>query len=133
MLLVIHGTIFHDGVGHWLGYRPKFALSTYSRKFSCQRLTIFAGSAAVASSISTSERSAFGSITNRAVMFGNSAIPPARLWRPCRLLPNWALRSTHSVNSPELRRASGFLSAFVGIVLSGKYQLATWTKPATFT
>jgi hypothetical protein len=25
--------IFHDEVGQWLGYRPKFALSTYSRKF----------------------------------------------------------------------------------------------------
>ena len=32
MFLIIHGTIFHDGVGHWLGYRPQFALSTYSRK-----------------------------------------------------------------------------------------------------
>jgi len=32
MFLNIHGTIFHDRVGHWLGYRPQFALSTYSRK-----------------------------------------------------------------------------------------------------
>jgi ankyrin repeat protein len=31
MLLIIQGTIFHDEVGHWPGYRSQFALSTYSR------------------------------------------------------------------------------------------------------
>ncbi len=31
MFGIIHGDVFHDGVGYWRGYRPKFALSTYSR------------------------------------------------------------------------------------------------------
>jgi hypothetical protein len=35
MFLIIHGAIFHDGGGHWRGYQPQFALSTYSRSFPC--------------------------------------------------------------------------------------------------
>ena len=93
---------------------------------SSNRLTTARASGAVASSITTFRGRLSVLVTKSAVMFGNSATPPARWSWPCSLGPAYFPRSNQSVKVPLPTRLARSLSAPAGQTAPGRVHGSTW-------